>query len=62
MFIDISEDLDYEDDNVKVMIEDLQKTLNNICESGYFLYPSDWEGGVTFNEQTEELFKLPTRD
>ena len=47
MFIDIPEDLDYDNKDVKRMVEDLQKSLDNISDSGYFLYPSDLSGDIT---------------
>ena len=53
MFINIPDDLDYDNKDVKHMMEDLQKVLDNICESGYFIYPSDLSGNLTFNGHTE---------
>lgn len=61
MVIDIPEDLDYGNTDVKNMVEGLQKALDNIAESGYFLHPSDL-GNLTFNKETEELWKLPPRE
>lgn len=61
MFIDMPDNLDYDNKDVKRMVEDLQEALDNIMDKGYFLHPSDL-GNLTFNEETEELFKLSTRD
>lgn len=53
MFIDMPEGLDYDDKDVKLMVEDLQETLDNISDSGYFLYLSDLSGSITLMKKPE---------